>query len=233
MSSFRTGPPSGGRAEVLARLRDPLARPRIREDLLRVAPDDYWETVRIGSTHHPDNARFKGMPLADVAAALELDPVDAVLYLTDSDELMTVGFLLRHERGQHVADPVAALRHVRQRRSLRAPHGPLSHDHPHPRAYGSLTRFIRASLDGQPCPSRSSCASRRRCRRNSSGWRIGAAANGAGSPMSSVLDPADQTRSDYGNPHRLSTGIEHVFVNGIHTMKDGKLTGRRAGRLLA
>jgi N-acyl-D-aspartate/D-glutamate deacylase len=33
-------------------------------------------------------------------------------------------------------------------------------------------------------------------------------------------------------PNRLATGVRHVFVNGVHTLRDGELTGERAGRVL-
>ena len=29
----------------------------------------------------------------------------------------------------------------------------------------------------------------------------------------------------YGQPHQFSTGIDHVFVNGVHTLKNGEYTG--------
>lgn len=33
-------------------------------------------------------------------------------------------------------------------------------------------------------------------------------------------------------PNRLAAGVRHVFVNGIHTLRDGELTGERGGRVL-
>jgi N-acyl-D-aspartate/D-glutamate deacylase len=33
-------------------------------------------------------------------------------------------------------------------------------------------------------------------------------------------------------PNRLATGVRHVFVNGVHTLRDGELTGERGGRVL-
>jgi len=36
----------------------------------------------------------------------------------------------------------------------------------------------------------------------------------------------------YTDPHRLSEGIEHVFVNGVPVMLDGELTDARPGRFL-
>ena len=33
-------------------------------------------------------------------------------------------------------------------------------------------------------------------------------------------------------PNRLASGVRHVFVNGVHTLRDGELTGERGGRVL-
>jgi len=36
----------------------------------------------------------------------------------------------------------------------------------------------------------------------------------------------------YADPHRFPTGIEHVLVGGEPTIRDGRHTGARAGRIL-
>jgi N-acyl-D-amino-acid deacylase len=33
-------------------------------------------------------------------------------------------------------------------------------------------------------------------------------------------------------PNRLAAGVRHVFVNGVHALRDGELTGERGGRAL-
>jgi N-acyl-D-aspartate/D-glutamate deacylase len=48
-----------------------------------------------------------------------------------------------------------------------------------------------------------------------------------------VFDPA--TVADHATveePHQLSTGIEHVFVNGVAVVRDGRVTGAKPGRAL-
>lgn len=224
----------GGREAVVARLRDPDTRRRLREDMLRERAEDYWERVRIGSTSHADNLRFKGMPLLEVAQALGLHPVDAVLHLTDTDNLMTSAFFFTMSEANMwkiLARPYVMFG---SDASLRAPQGPLSHDHPHPRAYASLTRLLRASLDGQTVPFEDVV---RKCTSlTAAQFRLAGRGTVAPGMIADlvVLDPATvRGHSEYGDPHRLSAGITHVFVNGIATLRDGALTGLRAGRLLA
>src|SRR5690606_25971589 len=49
-----------------------------------------------------------------------------------------------------------------------------------------------------------------------------------------LFDPERvEDRSSYADPRRSPAGIAHVFVNGAWTVRDGKHTGARAGRVLA
>ncbi|MHA7873474.1 MAG: amidohydrolase family protein, partial [Hyphococcus sp.] len=48
-----------------------------------------------------------------------------------------------------------------------------------------------------------------------------------------VFDP-DTVRdhATFAEPHQLATGVVHVFVNGVHTIKDERHTGAKAGRVV-
>ncbi len=46
-----------------------------------------------------------------------------------------------------------------------------------------------------------------------------------------VFDPATVAdRSTFEDPHKLSVGMHHVFVNGVAVVKDGVHTGAKPGR---
>jgi len=48
-----------------------------------------------------------------------------------------------------------------------------------------------------------------------------------------VFDPAEiRDHSTFENPHQLSTGMSHVFVNGVHVLRDGVHTGATPGRVV-
>ena len=48
-----------------------------------------------------------------------------------------------------------------------------------------------------------------------------------------VFDPAQfEERGTTFEPNQLATGIVHVLVNGVHTLRDGEPTGERGGRVL-
>jgi N-acyl-D-amino-acid deacylase len=223
----------GGRDAAIAHVRSASGRARIRETLLEERSEDYWETVTIGSTSHPDNVGFKGKPLLEVARQLDLEPVDAVLYFADSDELRTGAFFFgmsEENMWKILAEPFVMFG---SDASLRAPCGPLSHDHPHPRAYGSLVKFLRASLSGRTVSfpeavRKSTSLPAEQFRMTDRGiLDAGKIADIAILDPDGLDDPAD-----YERPHQLCAGVRHVVVNGVRTLSDGELTGRRAGRML-
>jgi N-acyl-D-amino-acid deacylase len=48
-----------------------------------------------------------------------------------------------------------------------------------------------------------------------------------------VFDPATiADRATYEQPHQYAVGMKHVFVNGVHVLKDGEHTGAKPGRAL-
>jgi N-acyl-D-amino-acid deacylase len=48
-----------------------------------------------------------------------------------------------------------------------------------------------------------------------------------------VFDPATiADRATFEKPHQFAVGVKHVFVNGIHVIKDGEHTGAKPGRAL-
>lgn len=222
-----------GHAAILGRLRDPAVRQRIREDILAARPDAYWDSVAIGSTHHPDHQAFKGQPLREVAAALGLEPVDAVLHLVEKDGLKTTGIFFgmsEENMWRILAEPYVMLG---SDGSIHAPTGPLSQFHPHPRAYGSFPRFLRAALDGQTVSLPE--AIRKMTSLPAAQFGLtdrGIIARGYQADLVAFKRDQVQDHSDFVQPHQPSTGMDYVFVNGIATIRDGEATSERAGRFV-
>ena len=222
----------GGHAAELARLRDPATRARLRADVLASRPEDYWGIVTIGSSKAQDG-RFQGRLLSEAAAELGLETVDAALYLIEADALGTSAFfqgMSEDNLWRILAQPYVMLG---SDASVRAPWGPLSRDYPHPRAYGSFPRFLRAALDGRAVSLEE--AIRKMTSLPADWFRLagrgrltpGAAADVVVFDPGTVLD-----RATYAAPHQLAAGIVHVMVNGACELEDGRLTGQRAGSWL-
>jgi N-acyl-D-aspartate/D-glutamate deacylase len=114
--------------------------------------------------------------------------------------------------------------------SLRAPDGILSHDHPHPRAYGSFTKLLRASLDGHTVPLPEMI--RKMTSLAAEQFRIPKRGilkkdNFADVVVFNPEQIAENTT--YSDPHRLSDGIDALVVNGTLTIRGGQLTGQKNG----
>lgn len=222
----------GGREAELARLRDHATRARLRREIVDSRSDRSWGSIVIGSTSAP-NARFRGMPLEQAASILGLEPVDAALYLIETDNLSTTAFfqgMSEDNLWRILAEPWVMLG---TDASLRAPWGPLSLDYPHPRAYGSFPRFLRATLDGRTVALPE--AIRKMTSLPASHFGLagrGTIAQGAFADIT-VVDPVRlRDNATYANPHCLSEGITDVLVNGVPVLGGGKLTGNRTGRWL-
>jgi len=223
----------GGREAVLRRLADPGTRRRLRDDLCRSRPDVYWRSVTVGATYHPDNTALRGLPLIEVAEKLGMEPADAVLYLAESDGLKTSAFFagMKEENMLKVlAEPYVM---IGSDASLRCPNGPLSHDYPHPRAYGAFPRFVRMSLDGTTVPLDEAIRKMTSLPAAHFGL-VGRGILRKGMKADTVVFNPETVRdaATYANPHRFAEGIEQVLVNGVWTVRNSRMTGRRGGRFL-
>lgn len=223
----------GGAKAEMTRLLNPSDRARLREELLKSRSEDYWRTVLIGSTKHPDNTRFQGKPLVEAAKQLRMEPVDAVLHLAETDELKTSAFFFgmsEENMLKILAEPYVM---IGTDASLRAPTGPLSADYAHPRAYGSFPRFLRMALDGATVPLPE--AVRKMTSLPAQQFRLtnrGVLAKGMKADIV-VFDAANLSdKATYSAPHQLAQGIEYVIVTGTLTLSKGSLTNKRAGRFL-
>lgn len=223
----------GGRETIRERLRNPVVRQRLQDELARKRRDEEWDEITVGSTAHPDNLAFQGQPLTSVAKALNMHPSEALLYLVESDDLRTSAFF----HGMSETNMHRVLQRpwvmIASDASLRSPIGPLSHDWPHPRAYGTFTRFLCMALTYQTVslpeaihkmtalPAKTFDLKQR-----------GILQEGYAADVL-VIDPESlQENTSFAKPHALSTGIQHMFVNGVHTLRNGKLSGERGGCFL-
>ncbi len=220
----------GGRDAILSRIRTPRTRAKIRAELLE-KPSNHWNNVMVGSTQFE---AFKGKYLTEIADFLGMNEVDALLHLIDADELKTGGvfFSMSEENLWRVlAEPHVS---IGSDGSMRAPWGPLSRDHPHPRAYASHTRFLRAALDGQTVFVAEAIRKMTALPAEQFGLqKRGRLKTGYFADIV-VIDPeALKENSTYAQPHQLSSGIRHLFVNGFQTLENGVHTAHRGGQFLA
>ena len=115
-----------------------------------------------------------------------------------------------------------------------APEGVFLQSNPHPRGYGNFARLLGEYVrDQNVIPLEE--AIRRLTTLPAHNLRLrrrGALEPGYYADVV-VFDPqAIQDHATFDEPHQLSTGVVHVFVNGEHVLQDGEHTGALPGQVV-
>jgi N-acyl-D-aspartate/D-glutamate deacylase len=227
----------GGNAKLLARLKDPLLRARVKADLLK--RDGGWGRGRarriiVSNVLDPKLKRYEGMTLAAIAREEQKHPIDALIDLVIADRANAGKIeFITSER-----DVRAALRHPLVSfctdAGARATDGPLSQEKSHPRAWGTTARILGhyvceeklLPLEEAIRKMTSLPASRMKLRDRGI-VRVGMLADLV------AFDPATvRERSTYADPSHYSDGIPFVAVAGQLVVDEGRITAARPGRVL-
>jgi dihydroorotase/N-acyl-D-amino-acid deacylase len=233
----------GGDEKMLARLKDPATRARIRKELestAEVAWDNEWqevpgpEAILLSVFQNPALVPLQGKTLAEVARTRGKDAIDTLFDLLVEDH----GYTEVAVFGMSEPDVLLALKQpwvaVCNDSQGTSPEGRLAKEHPHPRAYGTFPRILRKYVreDGQlslPDAIRKfSALPAQRLRLTDRGvLKQGMWADVV------VFDPATiRDLATFENPNQLSRGMEYVLVNGVPVIDGGKMTGALPGRVL-
>jgi N-acyl-D-amino-acid deacylase len=227
---------AGGREAILKSLRDPETRKRV-EGELDSGPRD-WSEVMIGGGWSEAVRAFSGQRVADAAEALGLTPGETVCRFIDWDDTRTGAFFfgmcesnLRRIYEEPWVMPGSDA-------SVRAPWGVLGRDHPHPRAYGTMPRFLRL-MTGRVEGFGKVCGLEEAVRRMTGlpaatfGLRDrGVLKAGAYADLTVFDEGAFCEMATYAQPHAFATGMRQVLVNGAVSYDGGRFTGERNGRFL-
>ena len=232
----------GGLPKLLERLKDPAIRTRIKKDLAGDHPD--WENlfydcggaagVLISSAENPDLKQFAGKTLDDVAKAWKKSPEDALMDFVLADKAQTgaIYFMASEEDLRTgLSQPWTSIGLDANEMSL---DGPTYEPHTHPRAMGSMPRFLGhyvrdehlLSLEAAIRKITSLPAQREHLDRR------GLLKPGYFADIT-IFDPATIIdHATYTKPDQLSDGIDYTIVNGQIEFDHGKLTGATAGQVI-
>jgi N-acyl-D-amino-acid deacylase len=118
--------------------------------------------------------------------------------------------------------------------SIAPPEGNAQRSSAHPRAYGNFARLLGKYVREEKVISLTEAV-----RRLSSlpATNLGLDHRGFLKPGMFadvvVFDPQTiADRATFEDPHQLSVGVQHVFVNGTQVLKDGESTGAKPGKAL-
>ncbi len=214
----------GGTAKLVARLKDPATRERIRKDML--SPSNDWdnewqeipdpEAVMIGVVQNPKMLSLQGKRLSEIAKLWNKDPMDALFDFLIEDPNTGVAVF-----GMSQPDVTLALQQpwvaIDNDSSGTSPEGLLGQEHPHPRAYGTFPRILRKyvredkALSLEDAIRKMSALPAQRLRLADRGvLKAGMWADVV------IFDPATiRDLATFDNPNQLSEGMEYVLVNGV------------------
>ncbi len=220
-------------------LADPAMRVKIREEFAH--PTSYWESlceqatpegVLLTTLHAPQNAKWSGHRLSEVAAGTGKDWLETLMDLVGSEPqgIGTIFFLMSEDN---------------VRLQLRQPWMKFGTDAAgpdpdsikylvHPRSYGTYTKVLgqyvrdEGIIPLEDAVRKMSGAVAERLLIGDRGLlRPGMFADVV------VFDPATiHENATYEKPLQLSTGVREVFVNGVEVIHEGRHTGAKPGRIV-
>jgi dihydroorotase/N-acyl-D-amino-acid deacylase len=233
-------PPSASAdGKLFENLADPTMRAKIRAEVAH--PTSYWESlcelatpdgVLIAALRTPENARWSGHRLAEISAAAGKDWLETVMNLLVSEkrDIGTLYFLMSEDN---------------VRLQLRQPWMKIGTDATgpdpdsvktlvHPRSYATypkiLGQYVREEriIPLEDAVRKMSGAVADRLLIHDRGLlHPGMYADVVVFDAATIKD-----HSTYEQPHQLSTGVRHVFVNGVEVIRDGRHTGAKPGRIV-
>jgi len=226
----------GGGAAVVARLRDADSRTRIgKEVAARVSndPGDF-DLIVISRVRTEKNRALVGKNLAEIGAAWDLNPVDALLRLLEEEE-GSVSFI---GHGMSPGNVEMVLAHplvmIGSDGSSMAPVGKAAEARPHPRSYGAFARVLSHYVrERQLFDLPTAVKKMTSMPADQIGLRDrGRLARGQKADLVVFDAGAVADRASFAAPHQYPRGIVHVLVNGVPVVEHEVHTGARPGRAL-
>jgi N-acyl-D-amino-acid deacylase len=222
----------GGLDALLARLASPIERARLAREIGDQGRE--WDQTLVSWMPDGPGKADEGASVADIAARRGADPVATLLALLEESRArgMMVHFVMSEEDVRHVMRHPLAM--FGSDGLVLTPRGPLAEGRPHPRCYGTYPRILGHYVRDTGVLSLEAAVHKAAYR---PAEKLGLPAKGrvqVGADADLVVfDPATvRDLATYAEPHRFPAGIEHVLVAGEMTIRNGRHTGARAGRVL-
>ena len=226
----------GGVDAILARLREPVVRARIKDELEEEAEADpgRWERRLLASVETEANRPLQGMTIAEIAKRRGAAPADTVidLLIEERYDADMVGFGMAEEDVRQVL--AHRLATIGSDSASCAPYGILGKGHPHPRTYGTFARVLGHyareeklfSLE-EAVAKMTSRAAVRLGLKDRGKISVGYAADIVVFDPDTVADTAT-----YEKPHQYAAGVRCVIVNGVIELDGEEHKGNGTGVVL-
>jgi dihydroorotase/N-acyl-D-amino-acid deacylase len=223
--------------KLLERLQDPSLKARIRAEMTDLAPgapslcqDNPPAAFQLAGFKKPEWKAFEGKRLNEIAAALKMDWVDAIIAVTVGEK-NTLGKVTFGMSEPNVAAMIARPWVVIG--SDAGGYDPdTTKDLVHPRSYGTFTRVLGKYVRTDHVLTLEDAVRKMTW---STAQILGLRDRGLikeGSFADIVIfDPATVIDvATFDKPHQVSAGVRDVFVNGVGVWRNNKHTGAKPGR---
>ena len=226
----------GGLKAWIERLKDPAVRERLKKEM----PDEWRKAGRSAdktlliSFKNEKLKPLTGKTLAEVAKMRKQSPLETAMDLVaeDGSRVGVVYFSMSEENlKKQIKLPWVSFGSDAE--SLK-PEGVFVKSNIHPRAYGNFARLLAKYVrEERLIPLEE--AIRKLTSLPATNLRLdrrGLLKPGHYADVV-VFDPKTiQDHATFEKPHQFSTGVKHVFVNGVAVLKDGSHTGATPGKVL-
>jgi len=232
----------GGVDKMLARLRDPQTRQRLKKEISEDQTE--WENiylgsggpsgVLIGSVVNRELDSLQGKRISEIAAEQKKDPLDTLFdfILADHGQTGAIYFMMSE------ADMRAAMQSpfvsFCTDSGSRATDGPLAGSKSHPRGWGSYPRILGRYVRDEKLLSLESAIHKMT---GAPAARVGLRDRGLLKEGMfadiTIFDPTKVIdKATFESPNQYPVGIEYVLVNGKISVDKGQRTAALAGQVL-
>jgi N-acyl-D-amino-acid deacylase len=225
----------GGRARVLARLKDDAARSRIRAETIRLIKEERGggdpANVQISACEWDPS--LAGKRLSEVTIARKLEPTvenaaDTALWMVEQGECLAIFHAINEQDLQRILQHPATM--IASDGSIPI----FGQASPHPRSYGTFARVLGRYVRELKVITLEDAV---RKMSGSPAKRLGLADRGllqAGRKADLVVfDPATvRDTATFEKPHQYAEGVALVVINGQPVFESGRMTAARPGRVL-
>jgi N-acyl-D-amino-acid deacylase len=241
-SAFPPTLQDGGFGKLRERLMDPKVREEMKKAMNTNATD--WENLYYGaggaehvlmlSFKQDSLKKYTGKTLAEVAMMRNKSPEETAmdLIVQDSTRVGVAYFLMSEDNvKKQVVLPWVSFG---SDEASYTPEGVFLKSNAHPRAYGNFARVLGKYTRDEKLMNLEQAvyklaklpATHLKLKKRGE-LKVGNYADIV------VFDPATiQDHATFDKPHQYSTGVIHVFVNGVQVLQDGEHTGKKPGKFV-
>lgn len=227
----------GGAKEMRKRLKNPTLRRKVLDEMRLGIPtknSDPKDVMLLGFRLDSLNKLYRGKRLDEIARLHGKDADETVLDLIvkDKSRIEAIYFLISEKNMKRMFQlPYVSFGSDAGSQTIPENAKDIG---AHPRTYGTFARLLGRYVRDEKVMTLEESIRRLTSQpaKNLKLKKRGSLRTGYYADLV-VFDPATiADHATFENPHQYATGVQHVFVNGTHVLKNGEHTGKKPGRAI-